>query len=65
MFSTAPTFPFVAAIKSGYKVLRTKEQVRNVYLALLITQASITLLNILTFRTDSMFRTWLCCFLSS
>ncbi|KAK7710801.1 putative secondary metabolism biosynthetic enzyme [Diaporthe eres] len=29
MFSTAPTFPFVAAIKSGYKVLGTKEQGRQ------------------------------------
>lgn len=27
MFSTAPTFPFVAAIMSGYKVLSTKENV--------------------------------------
>lgn len=27
MFSTAPTFPFVAAIVSGYKVLSTKDQV--------------------------------------
>jgi hypothetical protein len=27
MFSTAPTFAFVAAIMSGYKVLSTKEQV--------------------------------------
>lgn len=27
MFSTAPTFPFVAAIMSGYKVLSTKEKV--------------------------------------
>lgn len=35
MFSTAPTFPFVAAIKSGYKVLGTKEQVWSVYLLLL------------------------------
>lgn len=32
MFSTAPTSPFVAAIKSGYKVLSTKEQVWDVYL---------------------------------
>ncbi|KAH6843288.1 5-aminolevulinate synthase [Chaetomium sp. MPI-CAGE-AT-0009] len=29
MFSTAPTFPFVAAITSGYKVLRTKEKDRQ------------------------------------
>lgn len=36
MFSTAPTFPFVAAIKSGYKVLGTKEQVWGVYLLLLL-----------------------------
>lgn len=36
MFSTAPTFPFVAAIKSGYKVLGTKEQVWSVYLLLLL-----------------------------
>lgn len=27
MFSTAPTFPFVAAVKSGYKVLSTKAKV--------------------------------------
>lgn len=27
MFSTAPTFPFVAAIMSGYKVLSTRENV--------------------------------------
>jgi 8-amino-7-oxononanoate synthase len=32
MFSTAPTFPFVAAIMSGYKVLTTKEKVRHLSL---------------------------------
>ena len=31
MFSTAPTFPFVAAVKSGYKVLRTKQNVRSYF----------------------------------
>ncbi|KAF2470533.1 5-aminolevulinate synthase [Lindgomyces ingoldianus] len=29
MFSTAPTFPFVAAVKSGYKVLSTKAKDRE------------------------------------
>ncbi|KAL1857092.1 putative secondary metabolism biosynthetic enzyme [Diaporthe australafricana] len=29
MFSTAPTFPFVAAIMSGYKVLSTKDKERE------------------------------------
>lgn len=65
MFSTAPTFPFVAAIMSGYKVLGTKDKVRVfvsfLFLSFLQKSRSIqtdnTFLNIVTCRIDNASRT--------
>jgi hypothetical protein len=77
MFSTAPTFPFVAAIISGYKALSTREEVCDLllfyfsfpFLDLNIlesrsAQDDNTFLNIVTCRTDNASKTWLGCSLS-